>query len=85
MSKTAVAQVPGAVPVVGDGVVLFWDGHEVVGVLFSGVLHAELVHTKGECDGTPVLCPQAGDKGALAIALCVQSFLNPLTSLINQN
>ena len=69
------AKVSGADPVVVDGIVFLQDGHEVVGVLFAGVFHSKIVHAKGESDGSPLVGPEARDKGALAIAFGVEPLL----------
>ena len=50
----------------------------MVGVLFAGVLHSKIVHAKGESDGSPLVGPEARDKGALAISFGVQPLLEQL-------
>ena len=50
----------------------------MVGLLFAGVLHSENFHTKGESDGSPLVGPEARDKGDLAISFGVQPLLEQL-------
>ena len=66
------AKVSGSAPVVGDGIVFLYDGYEVVGVLFAGEFNSEIFHTKGKSDGSPLVGPEARDKGALDIAFGVE-------------
>ena len=68
-------QVTEATPVVGDDVVLIQDSHELIGVLFPGVLHANIIHTKGKGDGPPFVRLQPGNEGDLAEPLFVQVLL----------
>jgi hypothetical protein len=59
---------------VGDFVVFLEDGHEIVGILFAYVFDAEIVHTKGEADGTPFVSPQSASELALFVTVFVESF-----------
>ena len=47
----------------------------MVGVLLAGVFNSEIVNAQGESDGSPLMGPEARDKGALAIALGVELLL----------
>ena len=44
-------------------------------MLFAGVFHSEIVHAKGEIDGSPLVGPEARYKGALAIAFGIEPLL----------
>jgi hypothetical protein len=55
-------------PVFGDGVELAECAEEVHGVLFADILDAEIVHDKGEVNGTSVVRPQRRCDGDRAIA-----------------
>ena len=41
----------------------------------AGVFNAEIVNAEGESDGSPLVGPEARDKGALTIALGVETLL----------
>ena len=44
-------------------------------MLFAGVFHSEIVHAKGESDGSPLVGPEARDYGSLDIAFGVEPLL----------
>ena len=44
-------------PVFNELVFCFSACHEVIGMFFSNVLYSEIVHNKGEHDGSPFVAP----------------------------
>ena len=50
------------------------DGHEMVGMLFADVFDAEIVHTKGETNGTTFVSPQSWSELALLVTVVVELF-----------
>ena len=43
--------------------------------MFAGVFNSEIVHAKGESDGSSLVGPEARDKIALAIAFGIEPLL----------
>ena len=66
------AEVLGACPIRGDGVELFQCGDQVVGVLASFVLHAEVVHDERKRDGARLVNEETARVWALVVAVLRQ-------------
>ena len=67
------ANVPFTCPISGDRVVFLEDGKEVICMLAAGVLDSEIVDHKGKLDGALFVAPEAGDKLALEVPMCIEA------------
>ena len=49
-------------PIMGDGVILIGDGHEVLRMLFTDIFYSKVVNAKRELDWSSGVCPETGVK-----------------------
>ena len=60
-----------ACTIMGDGVMMFEDSHEVLRMLFAHTFDAKIAHVKREADWACGVRPETGGKFALLITLFV--------------
>ncbi len=61
-------------PIDGADIVFVENLGEMVGMIFSNVLYAEVVNAEGEGNGAPIVSPEARCGWALMVAMFVESF-----------
>ena len=54
------AEVAISLPIMGDGVMLLEDGHEVLRMLFADVFYSKVVNSNCEADWASGVCPETG-------------------------
>ena len=57
-----------SLPIIGDGVMLLGDGHEVLGMLFTNIFYSKAVNGKREADWASGVCPETGGKCTLPVS-----------------
>ena len=61
------AKVALSFPIVGYGVMLLEDGHEVLRMIFAAIFYSKVVNAKRESDWVSAMCPETGGKCNLPI------------------
>ena len=59
------AEVALSFPIMGNGVMLLEDGHEVLHMLFAKIFYSKVVNAKREADWESGVCPETGGKCTL--------------------
>ena len=60
------AEVAISLPIMGDGVMLLEDGHEVLRMLFVNVFYSNIVNANHKADWASGVCPETGGKCTLS-------------------
>ena len=60
-----------SLPIMGDGVMLLEDGHEVLHMLFYNIFYSKVVNAKREADWASGACSEAGGKCTLSASFCI--------------
>ena len=58
-------------PIMGDGIMIFEDSHEVLHMLFAYIFDSKVFNTKHEAHCASGVCPEPGDKRTLTVSFRV--------------
>ena len=58
-------------PIMGDGVMLLEDGHEVLRMIFADIFYSKVVNAKREADWVSGVCPETRGKCTFPVSFRV--------------